>query len=269
VWRTIALGQPWRQRDPSMLGNVKLLDDRVPEDNKAVPRPFASSKLAVLRQHPYFCDLDPEAFDQLCRYAKHSTLKRGATIFSKGEPGNSLIAVISGTVKISVSSADGRSAILNLIGAGEIFGEVAVLDGLGARTADATANTNCEIFVIDRREFVPFVRSQPALAMKFIELLCRRLRRTSDQVEDVILQNLPGRLASALLRLTENKPGGRTIAITQQEISEMVGMSRESINKQLRAWAARGWVRLEHGAIVVLNAEMLRELAEAGSVEGD
>jgi CRP/FNR family cyclic AMP-dependent transcriptional regulator len=245
------------------------LDDRVPEDNKAVPRPFASSKLAVLRKHPYFSDLNPEAFDQLCRYAKHLTLKRGATIFSKGDPGTSLIAVISGTVKISVSSVDGRNAILNLVGAGEIFGEISLLDGL-ARSADATANTNCEIFVIDRREFIPFVQSQPALAMKFIELLCKRLRRTSDQVEEVILQNLPGRLASALLRLTEkHKPGDRTIAITQQEISEMVGMSRESINKQLRAWAARNLVRLEHGAIVVLNAELLRELAEAGSDEAD
>ena len=252
-----------------MMGNVKLLDGRVPEEKKDVARPFASSKLAVLRKHPYFCDLDPEAFDQLCRYAKHATLKRGATIFSKGDPGTSLIAVISGTVKISVSSVDGRNAILNLVGAGEIFGEISLLDGL-ARSADATANTNCEIFVIDRREFIPFVRSQPALAMKFIELLCKRLRRTSDQVEEVILQNLPGRLASALLRLTEkHKPGVRTIAITQQEISEMVGMSRESINKQLRAWAARSWVRLEHGAIVVLNAAMLRELVEAGSDEGD
>src|SRR6202040_3505067 len=171
----------------------------VPQDNTGEARGFPSSKLAVLRQHPMFCDLDPEAFDQLCRYAKHSTLKRGATIVSKGDPGNSLIAVISGTVKISVSSAGGRNAILNLIGPGEIFGEVAVLDGL-ARTADATANTNCEIFVIDRREFIPFVRSQPTLAMKFIELLCMRLRWTSDQVEEVILQNLSGRLASALLR---------------------------------------------------------------------
>jgi CRP-like cAMP-binding protein len=225
------------------------------------------SKLVVLRKHPIFCDLDPEAFDQLCRYAKHATLKRGASIFSKGDPGNSLIAVISGTVKISVSSPDGRNAILNLIGPGEIFGEVAVLDGQ-ARTADATANTNCEIFVIDRREFLPFVRSQPALAMKFIELLCARLRWTSDQVEQVILQDLPGRLANALIRLTEKHKvaqGGRTIAVTQQEISEMVGMTRESINKQLRAWATRNWVRLEHGAIVVLDAEPLQALAGAGN----
>ncbi len=239
----------------------------MPQDKKVVPRSVARDTLSVLRQHPIFCDLEAEALDQLCRYAKHSTLKRGATIFSKGDPGNSLFAVISGTVKISISSADGRSAILNLIGAGEIFGEMSVLDGQ-ARSADATANSSCEIFAIDRREFLPFVRSQPALAMKFIELLCTRLRWTSDQVEQVILQNLPGRLAGALIRLTQKyklAPAGRTIAITQQEISEMVGMTRESINKQLRVWAARNWVRLEHGAIVVLDTAPLQALAEAGS----
>jgi CRP/FNR family cyclic AMP-dependent transcriptional regulator len=241
----------------------------MPQDKKAVPR-SASGTLSVLRKHPIFSDLDPEAFDQLCRYAKHTTLKRGTTIVSKGDPGNSLIAVISGTVKISVTSPDGRSAILNLIGPGEIFGEVAILDG-HARTADATANTNCEIYVIDRRDFIPFVRSQPALAMKFIELLCTRLRWTSDQVEEVILQNLPGRLASALLRLTEKHklaPAGRTIAVTQQEISEMVGMTRESINKQLRAWADRKFVRLEHGAIVVLDAASLQAIVDAGGDDG-
>ena len=104
--------------------------------------------------------------------------------------------------------------------------------------------------------------------MKFIELLCERLRWTSDQVEQIILQNLPGRLASALLRLTEKhkllRPAEPS-TITQQEISEMVGMTRESINKQLRAWSTRDWVRLEHGAIVVLNADALQALATAGS----
>src|SRR6202000_409165 len=101
-------------------------------------------------------------------------------------------------------------------------------------------------------------------SMKFIELLCTRLRWTSDQVEQVILQNLPGRLAGALIRLAEKDkilPAGRAISITQQEISEMVGMTRESINKQLRVWAARGWVRLEHGAIVVLDTDSLQAIA--------
>ncbi len=242
-----------------------------PIERTAGASSFSSNKLSVLRKHPYFADLEPEAFDQLCRYAKHITLKRGTMIFSKGDPGTSLIAVISGTVKISISSPEGRNAILNLIESGEIFGEIALLDGL-SRTADATANTNCELFVIDRREFIPFVRSQPSLAMKFIELLCERLRRTSDQVEQVILQDLPGRLASALLRLSDKhkrEPQGRTISITQQEISEMVGMTRESINKQLRAWATRGWVRLEHGAIVVLKPGSLQELVDAGADDGE
>ncbi len=260
------LARPCIQFAP-LIGKFQMVMTGVPADGKAAAsRPVASSKLSVLRKHPYFADLEPEAFDQLCRYAKHTTLKRGATIFSKGDPGNSLVAVISGTVKISISSPDGRNAILNLIGAGEIFGEIALLDGQ-PRSADCTANTNCELFIIDRREFIPFVRSQPTLAMKLIELLCTRLRWTSDQVEQVILQNLPGRLASALLRLTEKhklEPQGRTIAITQQEISEMVGMTRESINKQLRSWAARDWVRLEHGAIVVLKAEPLQALVDSG-----
>ena len=238
----------------------------MPQQRTGEAHGFSNGKLSVLRKHPFFADLEPEAFEQLCRYAKHTTLKRGATLFSKGDPGNSLYAVISGTVKMSISSPDGRSAILNIIEPGEIFGEIALLDGR-ARSSDAIANSNCELFVIDRREFIPFVKQQPALAMKFIELLCARLRWTSQQVEQVILQNLPGRLASALLGLTEERKldsGSGTLAITQQEISEMVGMTRESINKQLRAWAGRNWVRLEHGAIVVLDTDALRDLAESG-----
>ena len=104
--------------------------------------------------------------------------------------------------------------------------------------------------------------------MKFIELLCTRLRWTSDQVEQVILQDLPGRLASALLRLTEKHKLAarrRTIAITQQEISEMVGMTRESINKQLRIWAMRNWVRLSTGPSSCWRPRPLQALAEAGA----
>ena len=236
------------------------------QDKKSGPK-YSGNKLEILRKHPIFSDLEPDAFDQLCRYAKLSNFKRGATICSKGDVGNSLYAVISGTVKISTSSAEGRSAILNLIGTGEVFGEIALLDGR-ERTTDAIANSDCELFVIDRREFIPFLHGQPALAMKFIVLLCERLRWTSEHVEQIILQDLPGRVASALIRLTERhlpSSGGSSITVTQQEISEMVGMSRESINKQLRAWETRNWVRLEHGAIVVLDAAQLQALAEAGS----
>jgi CRP/FNR family transcriptional regulator, cyclic AMP receptor protein len=230
-----------------------------------VPCSSSSKLLSVLRQHPAFRHLAPEALDQLCRYAKLTVLKRGATIFIKGDPTNGLYAVVSGRVKLSNSSPDGRNVILGFVGPGDLFGELAVLDGQ-PRSANATANTNCEIFFIDRRDFLAFVRSQPTLATKFIEIMSARLRWTNDRIEQLILRkDLPGRLANALLGLTENRGLNgerRTIAITQQEIGEMVGMSRESINKQLGEWTLRKWVHLEHGAIEVLDASALRELAQ-------
>lgn len=217
----------------------------------------------ILRGHSLFCDLEPDAFDQLAHSAKKRKFKRGATIFAKGSPGDSLFLVISGTVKISVSSAEGRGAVFNFINAGEIFGEIAVLDGL-ARTADAITNTNCELYVINRRDFIPFLRSQPLLAAKLIELLCARLRWVSDHVEQVIFPELSGRLAKALIRLTDKHGAASdlTVNVTQQEISEMVGMSRESVNKQLHAWAGQKLVRLQRGAITVLDAKSLKAMAE-------
>ena len=125
-------------------------------------------KIGLLRGHHLFCDLDGSAFDQFGRSAKRKIFDRGASIFAKGDPGNSLFFVISGTVKIGVSSADGRGAIFNLINPGEIFGEIAVLDGL-ARTADAIANSDCELFVMDRRDFMILLDSQPLLAKKMIK----------------------------------------------------------------------------------------------------
>ncbi len=220
-------------------------------------------KIALLRGHHLFCDLDASAFDRFGRSAKRKLFKRGASIFAKGDPGNSLFFVVSGTVKIGVSSADGRGAIFNLINPGEIFGEIAVLDGL-ARTADAIANANCELFVMDRRDFMILLDSQPALAKKLIELLCVRLRWISDHVEQVIFPDLPGKLAKALLRLIDKTAAnpGFEIAVTQQEIGEMVGMSRESVNKQLHEWAALKLVRVQRGAITIVDMETLKALAE-------
>ena len=155
------------------------------------------------------------------------------------------------------------------IGKGEIFGEIALLDGR-PRTTDAIAHTNCELAILERRDFLPFIRSQPLLAMKFVELLCMRLRRTSEQIEHIILQDLSGRLAGALLGLADRRQPdavSRSIAITQQELGEMVGMTRESINKQLREWAERKWVRLEHGGILLLDAKALANVAETGRAD--
>lgn len=235
----------------------------MPSNVKNKPQVNSGEKFLTLRQHPIFRDLNPAALDQLCRYSKTRAFKKGTVVFSKGDPGNSLFAVVKGTVRIGVSSAEGREAVFNIIGPGEIFGEIALLDGR-ERTADAFATTESELLVIDRREFLPFVQNQPALAMKLIELLCTRLRWISEHVEQVVLPTLPGRLAKALVRLAEKDGktfGAKKLSVTQLELSQMVGMSRESINKQLGAWVAHKLVRLERGSVVILNKEALEEIA--------
>jgi CRP/FNR family transcriptional regulator, cyclic AMP receptor protein len=237
----------------------------IPNDRR--PAGGAPDRLALLRNHPLFRELPAPVIERLGSYMKRRAVSRGSTIFSKGDPGTGLMGVLVGSVKISVASADGRDVVLNIIHQGQIFGEIALLDG-HPRTADATAMTDCELIVIERRDFVAFLRTQPDVTLKFIEILCSRLRRTSEQVQDVTFLNLPTRLAKALLRLTAAvempAPKGK-VTITQREISQIIGRSRESTNKQLRAWAKHGWLRLERGGVTVLRSEKLAQVAAEGS----
>ena len=224
-------------------------------------------KLSLLRSHPLFRDLPPGVIEHLGSYMKTRRVARGTTIFAKGDPGSGLMGVLVGAVKVSVASADGKDIVLNVFREGDIFGEIALLDGR-PRTADATAMSDCELIVIERRDFVPFLSSQPDVMLKFIEILCSRLRRTSEQVQDITFLNLPTRLAKTLLQLTGGVQGSAApskATITQREISQMIGMSRESTNKQLRAWAKRGWIRLERGGVAVVAPDKLAAIAAEGS----
>jgi len=130
--------------------------------------------------------------------------------------------------------------------------------------------TDCELMVIERRDFVPLLREQPEIAIKLIEMLCARLRQTTEQVEDVMFLDLRSRLAKTLLRLVKNaKPTSRgpRIALTQSDIGEIIGMSRESTNKQLREWQDRKWLLLERGGIVILAPDALEEIASTADDE--
>lgn len=224
-------------------------------------------KLSLLRNHALFRDLPPGVIEHLGSYMKTRKVARGAAIFAKGDPGTGLMGVLSGAVKISVASAEGKDIVLNIFREGEIFGEIALLDGR-PRTADATAMSPCELIVIERRDFVPFLSGHPDVMLKFIEILCSRLRHTSEQVQDVTFLNLPTRLAKTLLELTlgEGKAApGKKVVITQRELSQIIGKSRESTNKQLRAWAKRGWIRLERGGLSIIAADKLNAVAAEGS----
>ena len=226
----------------------------------------APDRKAILEGHPLFSGLSADIIERLCAYAKMKDIKRGATIFTKGEPGQSMFAVCGGTVKISVPSAEGKDAVFNFIDEGGIFGEIALLDGR-PRTADAIAITKCQLMMIDRRDFLPLLRSHPELAARIIDVLCTRLRHTSEQVEDIVFLDLPGRLAKALLHLAGGRDASaqsQKIAITQREIGQVIGMSRESTNKQLRDWQRRKWIKVERGSIVILQHAALSALAAPG-----
>jgi len=227
-------------------------------------RPIVSN-LDILRNHSIFGKLPGSMIERLASYLRTQSVRRGATIFAKGDAGTALMGVLSGKVKISVPAANGRETVLNVIHEGEIFGEIALLDG-SPRSADAVALTNCKLMIIERRDFIPFVHEHPEVGLKLIEVLCERLRRTTQQVEDLLFLNLPARLAKALLRLADEAEGALPykISITQREISQMIGVSRESINKHLRSWAQANWVVLKRGTIVVIQPEALADVAQEG-----
>jgi CRP/FNR family cyclic AMP-dependent transcriptional regulator len=157
--------------------------------------------------------------------------------------------------------------VFNLLGKGDIFGEIALLDG-HPRTADATAVTDCALYVIERRDFLPVMREEPEIALRLIEILCSRLRRTTEQAEEVMFLDLQSRLAKALMRLVDADTAGkreRKISITQKDLGYIIGISRESTNKQLRLWEDKKWVRLERNAVVILAIDPLAKIAEEGA----
>ena len=137
------------------------------------------------------------------------------------------------------------------------------------RTADAVAVTDCQLLVLERRDFLPLIESNSSIALQIIEILCERIRRTSEQVEDVIFLSLQRRLAKTLLRLNEAVKSTSTgkITITQREIGQIIGMSRESTNKQLRSWQGRKWLKIERGGIIVLDPVALAAAASDGHAE--
>ena len=234
------------------------------------PTHRGADKRAILRDHYLFGKLTPQHIDRLSACIVTKTVKRGTNIYAKGDPGTSLCAIGAGTVRISVPSVEGKDAVLDVLGKGSILGEIALLDG-HPRTADAIAVTDCELFVIERRDFLPLMREEPEIALKIIEILCSKLRRTTQQAEEVMFLDLPSRLAKALMRLLDGDTAGmqeRKVTITQKDLGNLIGMSRESTNKQLRIWEDKKWVRLERNAVVILAIDSLAAIAEDGGHGG-
>jgi CRP-like cAMP-binding protein len=205
-----------------------------------------------------FGSLMPNQIQQLSSRARMRRVQASTTLFVKGDPGTVLFAIVSGTVKISVPSVTGHEATFNVLHGGDIFGEIALLDGQ-KRSADAVTVTDCELMVIERSDFLRFILAEPKVVIKLIELLCTRLRLTSARMEELAFLDLSARLARLLLSLRDDNAVSdqNRLAITQHKISEMLGTTRESVNKHLQVWARRKLISINRGCIVILAPEAL------------
>jgi CRP/FNR family transcriptional regulator, cyclic AMP receptor protein len=191
----------------------------------------------------------------------------GETIFLMGSPGDSMMAVLTGQVRISVPSPEGREIVLAIFQAGEVFGEIALLDGK-ERTADARAMTACDLAILERRDVFAFLERQPNAWPRLVEVLCDRLRTTDQHIAEVALLQLPVRLAKALLRIADSEAaaasGGTaaTVQLSQRELGNLVGAARETVNKCLREWQRSGLVRIEGTSITIADRATLQDVAE-------
>ena len=218
----------------------------------------------ALQRCALFSDLDEEDRRLLALRSHRRQFRAGETVCRFGDPGQSLMAIITGTIWISRPTPKGKVVILADLPAGEIIGEMAVLDG-GERSADAVALTNVELLVLDRREFLPFLEEHPRLCLRLLAILCAKLRLADERMSDIGFVDLPARLAKTLLhhgpsRAEPSRPF--KLSISQTVLAEMTGATRESINRQLREWQRRGVVDLKGGWIVVENTSELANLTE-------
>ena len=226
---------------------------------------------AMLAQHFLLAQLDNDALDSLIAVASERQFSNGQVIFQKGDPGTSMMAVLSGRVRISAYSEDGREIILNMIESGQLFGEIALLDGK-ERSADATAMGKTTLLVLDRRDFIPYLEQNPKIMIRLFDVLCNRLRQTSEMVESIAFLDFGARLAKLLLQMAENygveKEQGLLInlRISQADLGNLIASTRESVNRQLNAWVQEGSITLEQGRIIILDREMLQLTAQSGGI---
>jgi CRP-like cAMP-binding protein len=243
-------------------------DPSIRADHTRVPGTRVTlDKLALLRQAPLFAGIDPAALGALSQRAGTRRLAADQPLFHKGDPGGELYGVLAGRLRVRGLAPDGRTMVYSYLDPGAIFGEISVVDQQ-PRSASVDAAEPSEVLVVHRSHFAPFVREHPQVAINLARMLAARLRRISDQTEDAYLLAIPARLARRILSLGESygKPAGRglqlEIRLPQQELGELVGATRESVNKLLRRWSEQQIVRLEHGVLTVLDPAALRDVAD-------
>lgn len=217
---------------------------------------------AIIRRAPLFSALDDDSAATLLASMSSHKLVKGKTLFKEGDSGDTLYVIVSGKIKLGTTSGDGRENLLAILGPGEMFGELSLFDP-EPRTSSATAVTDTRLVSLAHDRVIGLVTSHPQVSLEILRRLAQRLRKSNETLADLVFADVPGRVAKAIMdlgkRFGTKKEDGFHVNhdLTQEELAQLVGASRETVNKALADFAARGWVKLEPRAVLVIDVERL------------
>ena len=216
----------------------------------------------VVRRAPLFTALDEAAAVSLRASMDTVKIAKGSILFKEGDDGEHLYVIIDGKLKLGTSSGDGRENLLSILGPGEMFGELSLFDP-GPRTSTATAVTDAKLLSLSHEKVIPWLKQNPEVSLQLLTRLSQRLRRTNEAVGDLVFSDVPGRVAKALIdlgdRFGKTTPEGLLVNhdLTQEELAQLVGASRETVNKALADFAGRGWLKLDGRSVLITDVERL------------
>ncbi|MCX6461581.1 MAG: Crp/Fnr family transcriptional regulator [Actinobacteria bacterium] len=220
----------------------------------------------VLGGVPLFSALDAEGAAALRASMQDLRFGKGDVVFSEGDDGDRLYVVSDGKIKLGHAASDGRETLLAVMGPGDMFGELSLFDP-GPRTATATALTDTVLLGLSHQALRPWLTGRPEVAEALLQALAQRVRRTNDNLSELVFSDVPGRVAKALLDLGEKFGESRADGLfvehdlTQEELAQLVGASRETVNKALADFVARGWIRLESRSVTITDLDRLQRRA--------
>ena len=223
-----------------------------------------STEQDVVRKAPLFTALDDAAAASLRASMDSVKIAKGSVLFAEGDEGDHLYVIVEGKLKLGTSSGDGRENLLSILGPGEMFGELSLFDP-GPRTSTATAVTDAKLLSLGQEKLIPWLATNPNVSLQLLARLAQRLRRTNEAVGDLVFSDVPGRVAKALIDLGE-RFGKQTDEglfvhhdLTPEELAQLVGASRETVNKALADFAGRGWLKLDGRAVLITDVERLEK----------
>ena len=229
----------------------------------SILRDVALNAQTLIERNSLFRGLPAATMARVAALETRRHYEEGAVIFMRGDPGDSLCGVVTGRVRISSSGPGGKEVFLNIMEPGDAFGEIALLDG-SPRTASATAMARTELMIIQRDAFFALLETQPQLATHLIQLLCKRVRWTAEQMEDSALLSVPARLAKRLLSLASafgrEIESGTKVSLSQEELAQFLGLSRQIVNQHLQTWRAKEWISLGRGSVTIDNPRALQKV---------